>query len=636
LEQDLEEGQAFWIFLDRPAFDEAALRSVEDALDPRARARRLRNRTSGSLVDKRDLPVSSESVAAIENLGYEIRVVSSWLHAVSVEGWAGDSDGIYGLEGVRRIQGVASPIRAGVPALALGSLLRDGRSERDEGDASLAEELALLEIDRVHEAGFRGTGVRVAVVDTGFNLAHPALTSAEQGVLESWDFLQGDSVVSNEGPLEEETAQDAHGPAVLGVLVGDDHDAYQGASPSVELLLAKSESVPEEAPFEEDLWIAAVEWAEQRGADIVSSSLGWADWIDSDDLDGHTAVSSAFASSFSEATGLLMIQSIGNSGPGHQSLLAPSDSPAVVAVGATDPVGSVASFSGRGPTSDGRVKPELVAPGVDIDVPVSGEVGFARVSGTSVAAPLVAGIAALALEAHPEWTLDELRSALLNSGTTSDAPDNVMGAGLPSAWKICGLPCSCEDQDGDGAWADSCGGLDCDDADPSVGPGFPEEPYDGRDQDCDGVDLDDLDGDGFAGGPVGPDCGDENPAVFPAPLREGGSVEPRGGHELCSDSWDNDCDGLMNGADPDCSEELTGGVIETAGETGFGAGGGCSMTLLPPEGWVRKPVRVLALTFLFLVLLGRRRNGLFGPRASSPRGNPPYMVPGSRVPSSVQ
>jgi hypothetical protein len=113
-------------------------------------------------------------------------------------------------------------------------------------------------------------------------------------------------------------------------------------------------------------------------------------------------------------------------------------------------------------------------------------------------------------------------------------------------------------------------------------------------------------------------------------------VEPRGGHELCSDSWDNDCDGLMNGADPDCSEEVTGVVIETAGETGFGAGGGCSMTLWRPEKWVRKPVRGLALSVLFLVLLGRRRNGLFGPRTSSPKGNLPYIVPGSRVPSSVQ
>jgi len=636
LEQDLAEGQAVWIFLDRPAFDEAARRSVEDALDPRARARRLRNRTSGNLVDERDLPVNSESVAAIESLGYEVRVVSSWLHAISVDGWDGDSEAIFALEGVRRIQGVASPKRAGDPAHPLGFLSPEGRSERDEGDASLAEELALLEIDRVHEAGFRGTGVRVAVVDTGFNLAHPALTSAEQEVLESWDFLQGDPVVSNQGPLEEETTQDAHGTAVLGVLVGDDHGAYQGAAPSVELLLAKSESVPEEAPFEEDLWIAAVEWAEQRGADIVSSSLGWADWIDSDDLDGQTAISSAFASSFSEATGLLMIQSVGNSGPGHQSLLAPSDSPAVVAVGATDSSGAVASFSGRGPTSDGRVKPDLVAPGVDIDVPVSGEASFARVSGTSVAAPLVAGMAALALQAHPEWTLDELRSALLNSGTTADAPDNVMGAGLPSAWTICGLPCSCEDQDGDGAWADSCGGLDCDDADPSVGPGFPEEPYDGRDQDCDGFDLDDLDGDGFAGGPGGPDCGDQNPAVFPAPLGEAGAVEPRGGHELCADSWDNDCDGLMNGVDPDCSEEPTGVVADPGGETAIGAGGGCSMTLLRPEYSVQKSAGGLALTVLFLGLLRRRRNGVLGRCASSPKGKKPYIVPGSRVPSSVQ
>jgi len=463
---------------------------------------------------------------------------------------------------------------------------------------NLSAALALLELDRVHQAGLRGEGVRVALIDTGFDLSHPALVAAESRVLASWDFLEDDPEVANETSAEEESLQDTHGTAVLGVLSGDGGPGgYVGAAPDVSLLLAKSESVPVEAAFEEDLWIAAVEWAEQRGADIVSSSLGWSDWIDPADLDGQTAVSSAFASDFVEATGLLLVQSIGNSGPAPGSLLAPSDSPGILSVGAVDLGAAVADFSGRGPTVDGRIKPELVAPGVDLASLDAGQSSVSERSGTSLAAPFITGLAAIAVEAHPDWTLAELRTALLAAGDQSSSPDSERGWGLPSAWDLCGLACTCFDADDDGAWSDECGGADCDDNDPSFGPGFPEVPYDGLDQDCDGADLDDVDGDGFPGGSQGSDCVDYNPGVFPAPIDEDGGVLPLGGHELCADSWDNDCDGLFGSADPDCAEEQGGsGAVEGLG--------GCGMAQQ-----LARPVRpgALVASWALLALVGFRR-----------------------------
>lgn len=522
-----------------------------------------------------------------------------------MDGGEGERAALLRQPAVLGLRSVARALRPrGVPAEA-----RDWDSDRERGAAGdLSAELARLELDRVHEAGLDGEGVLVGLIDTGFDLSHPALLTAAARVTDSWDFLEGDPVVTNETSEEDEAGQDTHGTRVLGVLSADaGSGGYLGAAPGVSLLLAKSESVSSEAPFEEDLWIAAVEWAEQRGADLVSSSLGWSDWIDPTDLDGQTAVSSAFASSFAEATGLLLIQSVGNSGPDPGSLLAPSDSPGIISVGAVDWAGEVADFSGRGPTTDGRIKPELVAPGVDLASLDAGESGVSARSGTSLAAPFIAGLAAITIEAHPDWTLGQLRAALLAAGDQSAEPGNDRGWGLPSAWELCGLACTCHDDDGDGAWAVDCGGGDCDDSDATVGPGSPEIPYDGIDQDCDGSDLDDLDSDGFPGGPGGSDCADHNPAVFPAPVDASGLVLPLGGHELCSDPWDNDCDGLVGDADPDCAggSEKGDGPGSSASTTSSGSWGcGIAQGVSAP---VNRAGSVFVAFGLCAVLLRRRR-----------------------------
>lgn len=588
----IEEGPV-WVFFARG--DSADTPGVGPSVlfAPAALARRARNRGTAP-VDFRDAQIPAAHLALLESEGFVVRTRSRWLGAVSVDGGEGRRERLLARPEVLRVRPVAGRTYLGP---GVGRMADVGGGARG-APSDLSAALGLLELDRVHEAGLHGEGVRVALIDTGFDLSHPALLSAGGRLLASWDFLEDDSVVANETSAEEEAGQDSHGTSVLGVLSGDGGPGgYVGAAPGVSLLLAKSESISVEAPFEEDLWIAAVEWAEQRGADIVSSSLGWSDWIDPGDLDGHTAVSSAFASDFSEATGVLLIQSVGNSGPGPGSLLAPSDSPGILSVGAVDMTGVVADFSGRGPTVDGRTKPDLVAPGVDLPSLEAGTGAVSARSGTSLAAPLVAGLAAIAVEAHPDWTLAELRAALLAAGDQSGAPDSDRGWGLPSAWALCGLACTCFDADGDGAWAAECGGADCDDTDSSIGPGFPEIPYDGLDQDCDGEDLDDLDGDGFPGGPEGADCVDGNPAVFPAPLDEAGAVLSTGGHELCEDSWDNDCDGLLGPDDPDCAETQ-------AGSTPGGSELGCG--LAQGAGRPFSPSGLLTLSgFLALVVLRR-------------------------------
>ncbi len=670
------DGPAWVVFADKgPADDlEDALLQAELALHPRALERRLRNRPDGFAVDASDLPVHGAYLQALEELGVEVRRTSRRLNAASVEELGGLHDAVAGLPFVQAIVPVTR--REGPLLPELGQLPDDAReaadmpgpSPYDYGQADWQAQLVGAHL--LHGFGLTGEGVTVASTDTGFSLTHEVLAPLQPQVLDSWDFLEDDGEVANETPEEEAEEQDFHGTIVVSALAGKLDGTMVGVAPEVSLLLAKTESVPIEEAWEEDVWVAGVEWAEQSGADVLTSSLGWTDWYAPEDLDGQTAVSTLFLDDLVPATGLVVVVSAGNEGPSATSITAPADSEWVLAAAAVDDGGALADFSGRGPTADGRVKPDLAAPGRSVTVVRWDEdQGLRTASGTSLAAPIIAGTCALLLEAHPEWTREELFEALRSTASQATQPDYDLGWGIVDGWAACGLRCSCRDEDADGSYSADCGGDDCDDADPdrfpgqeeacngidddcdggvgdeeadldsdgdlacetdcddtdptvegidhdgdgislcggdcadgyaSIFPGAPEVPYDGVDQDCDGLDLTDQDGDGVDGGPDGLDCADDNPAVFPDPEpAEGEAVPTEGGHELCFDGRDNDCDGLVGFDDPDCRYETSLVEDTTTSITTIGSSTTCS-TLPGPagSGW---------LLVVLLALAGRRR-----------------------------
>ena len=671
------DGPAWVVLADKgPADDlDADLLEAELALHPRALARRIRNRPDGQVVDTSDLPVHPGYVQALEQLGVEVRRTSRRLNAVSVEELGGLHDLVAALPFVQAIVPVAR--REGPRLVTLGPApdgARDaaddpGPSPYDYGDAAWQAEL--VNAHMLHGFGLTGQGVIVASTDTGFSLTHEVLAPLQPQVLDAWDFLEDDAEVGNETAQEEDDEQDFHGTIVVSALAGKLDGTMVGIAPEVSLLLAKTESVPLEQPFEEDVWVVGVEWAEQGGADVLTSSLGWTEWYDVDDMDGQTAVSSLFVDALVPATGLVMVVSAGNEGPSATSITAPADSEWLLATAAVDDTGELASFSGRGPTADGRVKPDLAGPGKDVTVVRwDQDTELRTASGTSLAAPILAGTCALLLEAHPEWTREQLFEALRSTASQATQPDYDLGWGIIDGWAACGLRCSCRDDDADGFYAADCGGDDCDDAaadrfpgqeeacngidddcdglvtdweadldgdgdpacetdcddadptvegidhdgdgvslcdgdcadgDPSIFPGRAEIPYDGIDQDCDGQDLTDQDGDGVDGGPDGADCADDNPAIYPDPApAEGDTATPtEGGHELCFDGRDNDCDGLVGPADPDCRYETSQAESTTSTVTTIGSST-CSMADRPSGG-------AALLLLLAAVLLRRRR-----------------------------
>jgi len=280
--------------------------------------------------------------------------------------------------------------------------------------------------------GVQGSGITIAMLDTGFETENPAFDSAS--VIAQWDFIFNDSIVRNEpGDV---TTQSRHGTETWSLLAANVTGQIIGIAPNADYILAKTEDERSETRVEEDNWVAAIEWADSIGVDVVSSSVGYTSFEDGfayapEDYNGDVAVTTVAADS-AAALGILVVNAAGNDGPAFRSLITPADGDSVLSAGAEDSLGILAGFSSRGPTADGRLKPDLTAPGVSVFVvnPLSGT-GYSRVNGTSFSAPILAGAGALLREVHPTFTGVEVIEALRRAGNNRDQPDSTRGWGRP-------------------------------------------------------------------------------------------------------------------------------------------------------------------------------------------------------------
>lgn len=192
-----------------------------------------------------------------------------------------------------------------------------------------------------------------------------------------------------------------------------------------------------EYKVEEYNWLIASEWADSLGADIITSSLGYTEFDDPAmnytfaDMDGQTAVATR-AAVWATERGILVVTSSGNSRTGAWRYIGtPADADNILSVGAIDATGNLAPFSSGGPTADGRLKPEVVAMGVNtVVVDAAGDYRFGN--GTSYAAPQIAGFAAGVWQAYPELSNLELRDVIIRSSNQYTSPDNDYGYGLPN------------------------------------------------------------------------------------------------------------------------------------------------------------------------------------------------------------
>ncbi len=288
----------------------------------------------------------------------------------------------------------------------------------------------------LHNRGFRGQGMRMAVLDAGFfnYLTLPTFDSIRNNgqILGTWDFVMGNASVNEDN---------AHGTQCLSTIAANMPGVFMGTAPKTSLYLYRTEDVASEYPIEEQNWVAGIERADSLGIDISSTSLGYFTFDNAAfnytyaNMDGNTTLS-ARGADLAAKKGILCVFAAGNEGNGSwHFIITPSDADSVMAVGAVSVAGNVGSFSSYGPSSDGQIKPSVAAVGVSAVIanPSTGQPGFG--SGTSFACPNMAGLTTCLWQAFPEVNNMRIITVMQESATRATNPDDRVGYGIPDMKK---------------------------------------------------------------------------------------------------------------------------------------------------------------------------------------------------------
>jgi hypothetical protein len=438
-------------------------------LTQRAINRRLKTLLRSSIISISDFPVYVPYLDSLRSVGLTVDGTSRWFNAAVV---VADSAQLVEAErfpfviGLKR---VLSSISRGDEIRPMLELPRMPMGVSPQpGDSSFYgpsyEEFELSGIPKVHSLDVNGSGVLMGMLDAGFRYeTHDALKNIK--IVGEHDFIQNDSITANQ--QGDTPDQDSHGTMTLSLLGAYSPENLVGVTYGSEFMLAKTELIypdPGDVDYksEEDNWVEGIEWMEGRGVDVVSSSLGYNIFVDSSgdtnyaesyfwsrgDFNGKTALASRAATRAAEL-GVVVVNAMGNEYNGNGTvgtMDVPADADSIISVGAVGLDSLIADFSSTGPTNDGRIKPDLVADGVNnyvADVP--GPDTYTIIySGTSFSTPITAGVAGLVLSIRPDLTpmqvIDLLKSTAVKvndpnlSVNISGYPNNFYGWGIVNAW----------------------------------------------------------------------------------------------------------------------------------------------------------------------------------------------------------
>ncbi len=426
-------GQRFWVyFKDKGGVELHKTGSINNLpLSDRSIQRRM-NQGKSPLFDYSDLPLEASYLQKIRGMGFIIHQQSKWFNAVSVMATVAEIEKLYRLPFVQKIEKVRSHHFKNQDRLADSGQISLPKVLTDEYGPS-ENQNRMIGIPQAHQIGFHGEGVRIALFDTGFLLQHDALQQVQ--VIASWDFIQGDSIVSNQGT--DVSSQHNHGTEILSIIAGYKPGSLIGPAYAAEFLLAKTELVGSETHLEEDNWVAAAEWADSMGADIISTSLGYSTFDSGQvdytyaDMNGNTTIITR-AADLAAGKGIAVFASAGNEGSNSwYYITAPADGDSVIAVGGVRADGSHWPSSSYGPSADGRIKPDLLAQGQSVySVSPTLTDRYIYISGTSAACPLAAGAAAILLSVDSTMTVTQLYELMKSTASQAQSPDNTMGYGL--------------------------------------------------------------------------------------------------------------------------------------------------------------------------------------------------------------
>lgn len=418
------------ISLTDKAETEYSLKKPQKFLSKMAIERRKRQ---GLRIDSTDLPVCQTYIDAIRNVGVKIVVTGKWDNFVTVS--CNDTTLI---NRIAQLPFVAKTERVWIAPKMFewkggkrDSLINNPKIYKDSIYGPAITQIQMSKADKLHEAGFRGQGMTIAVIDAGFHNADKITAMQNIQILGTKDFVDSNADIYGES---------SHGMSVLSCIGMNQPNVMVGTAPEASFWLLRTEDEYSEHLVEQDYWAAAVEFADSVGVDVVNTSLGYYSFDDKEkdyrlrDLDGQFALMSRQAARMADK-GMVLVCSAGNSGSSAwKKITPPGDAENVLTVGAIDKQGQLAPFSSIGTTADGRIKPDVVAVGLASDVMrTNGNQG--RANGTSFASPIMCGMVACLWQALPKLTAKEIIELVRSVGDRADYPDNIYGYGVPDMWK---------------------------------------------------------------------------------------------------------------------------------------------------------------------------------------------------------
>ncbi|WP_347175382.1 S8 family serine peptidase [Polaribacter uvawellassae] len=440
-----------WIYLKDKPSSVTFLATPLTMLSQRSLDRRTRQNIS---LDIKDVPVEISYYNQIKSTsGITVLAKSKWLNAIHVQGTQAMINSLKNtFTFVESIEFADNSLNTNGKRLAKSNTItkrnKFSETRTDFNYGNTQNQIEMLKADFLHKQNFTGNGMHIAVIDAGFpnvnTLQAFARIRNNNQILGGYDFVdRSTNFYSGHN----------HGTNVLSTIAGYIDGQFVGSAPDASYYLFRTEDAANEVPLEESLWVEAAERADSLGVDVINTSLGYSTFDESrynysySDLNGNTAFITRGAE-IGVSRGMIIVNSAGNEGNNTWKYIsAPADANSVFTVGAVNASRIIAGFSSFGPTSDNRVKPDVLAQGQSVYV-LDQNTGTPRTSnGTSFSSPIMAGVVACFWQAFPNLTNTQIMTRIKETGDRFNNPHEQYGYGIPNFENAYNTVLSVDDQD---------------------------------------------------------------------------------------------------------------------------------------------------------------------------------------------
>lgn len=425
-----------WVFLKNKPNAATFIASPLTMLSQRSINRRIKQNIS---LDTKDVPVEISYYTQIKNAnGIIILAKSKWLNAIHVQGTEVDIKNLKtNFSFVDKIEFANRALNAKGKTYQSTTVTKNknkfAKINTNFNYGNAANQISMLKGDYLHQQGFTGAGMYIAVIDAGFPnvntlTAFKRLRDNNQ-ILGGYDFVARNTNFYT---------GNSHGTNVLSDIGGYIDGQFIGTAPDASFYLFRTEDAANEEPLEESLWVEAAERADSLGVDVINTSLGYTTFDNANynysyaDMDGKTTFITRGAE-IGVSRGMILVNAAGNSGNDAWKYMgAPADATSVFTVGAVNATKTIAGFSSFGPTADNRVKPDVLAQGQSVYV-ISHISGNAITSnGTSFSSPVMAGVVACFWQAFPNLTNVQIMQRIRESADRYKNAHEQYGYGIPN------------------------------------------------------------------------------------------------------------------------------------------------------------------------------------------------------------